>query len=188
MRNKDNYSLRYCGFCNKPFIVLKSRANQSKRGGIYCSYQCKALGEFKKVKFIDANGYVIIPIIKGGKIFQNYEHREIMINWLGRDLKSNEVIHHIDGDKANNKLGNLELKTLSEHVSQHLSRYINTSCAVDGCELNAKRRNLCAKHYLKGWRINNLNPITIKKELEKSYRDRMDRKRDKNGKYEKANN
>jgi hypothetical protein len=37
------------------------------------------------------------------------EHRYIMEKHLGRPLKKKEVIHHIDGDKANNNIDNLVL-------------------------------------------------------------------------------
>ncbi len=46
-------------------------------------------------------------------------HRLVMEKELGRYLKSDEVVHHIDGDKQNNALSNLVLKTRGEHVSDH---------------------------------------------------------------------
>ena len=40
---------------------------------------------------------------------------------LGRFLKKNECIHHIDGDKANNKIDNLLLcKNVAEHTKIHI--------------------------------------------------------------------
>lgn len=47
------------------------------------------------------------------------EHRYIMEQYLGRKLTRNEVVHHKDGNKANNDIENLELTTLSEHTRQH---------------------------------------------------------------------
>lgn len=47
------------------------------------------------------------------------EHRLIMEQHLGRKLERNEVVHHIDGDKRNNDINNLELMTLSEHSRMH---------------------------------------------------------------------
>jgi hypothetical protein len=48
------------------------------------------------------------------------EHRHIMEEHIGRKLKRDEVVHHIDGDKRNNVIENLQLMSLSEHSSLHL--------------------------------------------------------------------
>ena len=47
------------------------------------------------------------------------EHRYIMEQYLGRKLARDEVVHHKDGNKANNDIENLELTILSEHTRQH---------------------------------------------------------------------
>ena len=47
------------------------------------------------------------------------EHRFIMEQLIGRKLKRTEVVHHIDGDKSNNNINNLQLMTLSEHTRIH---------------------------------------------------------------------
>jgi len=39
---------------------------------------------------------------------------------LGRKLKSNEIVHHIDGNPLNNDPENLELMTKPEHFRSHL--------------------------------------------------------------------
>lgn len=46
-------------------------------------------------------------------------HRIIMENYLGRLLKKNEVVHHKDGNKKNNKLENLQLLSDEEHKRKH---------------------------------------------------------------------
>ena len=53
-------------------------------------------------------GY-IFKKTKIGRGSQTYEreHRFIFENLLNRKLKQNEVIHHVDGDVKNNKIGNL---------------------------------------------------------------------------------
>ena len=43
------------------------------------------------------------------------EHRFVMEKHVGHYLTSNDVVHHKDGDKKNNKINNLELFTNSEH-------------------------------------------------------------------------
>jgi hypothetical protein len=38
---------------------------------------------------------------------------------LGRKLNSNEIVHHIDGNKANNDISNLQIVTRAEHINIH---------------------------------------------------------------------
>jgi len=47
------------------------------------------------------------------------EHRYIMEQYLGRKLTKNEVVHHIDENKMNNNIENLQLLTRSEHSRLH---------------------------------------------------------------------
>lgn len=49
-----------------------------------------------------------------------YQHREVMEKSLGRPLMSNEHVHHIDGNKSNNEISNLELMSSSEHHRLHI--------------------------------------------------------------------
>lgn len=55
------------------------------------------------------------------------EHRLVMARKLGRPLLPSEIVHHKDGDKGNNKVGNLELTTTFEHMKNlhyHRSPYV----------------------------------------------------------------
>lgn len=47
------------------------------------------------------------------------EHRLVMESILGRELRTEEQIHHIDGDKLNNKSENLEVILNGQHQSKH---------------------------------------------------------------------
>lgn len=48
-----------------------------------------------------------------------YEHKYKMELKIGRALRKNEVVHHKDGDRLNNDIGNLMLMTRSNHVRFH---------------------------------------------------------------------
>lgn len=57
------------------------------------------------------------------------EHRFIAKEMLGRELNTNEVVHHIDGNKRNNAVQNLMVVTRSEHARIH-AKEIDRSKAV----------------------------------------------------------
>ena len=93
---------KVCEFCKKDFKVQ----NTTQR---FCSHRCAGAS----LKPFDYKAYRL-----KGKLVQY--HRYVMEQHLGRKLKRQEVVHHINGVKSDNRLENLMLfKTDSEHISHH---------------------------------------------------------------------
>lgn len=62
------------------------------------------------------NGYVRISV---GKNCGRLQHVVIMEQHIGRKLSKDEVVHHINGVKTDNRIENLKLMTNAEHSSLH---------------------------------------------------------------------
>lgn len=77
------------------------------------------------------NGYVLL-------------HRVIMENHLGRLLNTNEIVHHIDENKKNNLIENLQVMTKEEHNKYHGSKQgrlmVKLKCPICKKEFEIEKR------------------------------------------------
>jgi len=86
-----------------------------------------------------AEGYK--RLIVDGKMM--LEHRYIMEQFLGRKLEKNEVVHHKNGNKQDNRIENLEILTQSEHALEHSKqRQVSTIDIVCPCCLQSFKKAL----------------------------------------------
>jgi len=118
---------------------------------------------WKGGRVIDQFGYVHVwapdhfQALKNGYVA---EHRLVMANHLGRRLKSTEIVHHINENKQDNRLENLEITTTALHGKEHnhLGRHkerphlYKGKCSFKGCGDKAGfKSGLCRKHYQANW-------------------------------------
>lgn len=103
-----------CARCGNLFTVGKSRAETAK----YCSAKCYTAGA---TGCVDANGYRHI-YVRGRKW---KEHRYVMTQKLGRELRGNENVHHINGVRHDNRPENLELWVKTQPCGQRTSDLVD---------------------------------------------------------------
>lgn len=64
-----------------------------------------------------SDGYRFLNVGPGKR---KKEHRLVMERYLGRPLSPDEHVHHIDGNKLNNDISNLQIMDAREHGYEHL--------------------------------------------------------------------
>lgn len=88
-------------------------------------------------------GYRWISTPDRGEIL---EHRYKMERHLGRQLETDEIVHHKNEDKLDNRIQNLELMPRAAHTALH--RAHRCPCLICERDCSKGSNGLCSAHYM----------------------------------------
>lgn len=118
-RNPNRKGETYCKRCASIKSGLAKRGKKLKGGPrpqIWGDKHHSWLGG----RFVTSDGY--INIHTGSPKKYRKEHLIVVEEFIGRSLLPHEIVHHIDGNKQNNKISNLcLLKDAQQHRQVHIN-------------------------------------------------------------------
>jgi hypothetical protein len=100
-----------CRHCGKDFYRIPSYR------AVLCSPECaRAAMRGKGGRFYDQSGYVHLTLPDGTQVL---EHRYVMERHLGRTLEAEEIVHHRNEVRDDNRIENLQVLDRSAHNTLH---------------------------------------------------------------------
>jgi len=130
------YQWQPCPICQKPrWVRLEGGKLRSKICAKCRGHEPHPKGDksplWKGGRLIDHKGYIALTLpsddfyypMTGKKRRYVFEHRLVMARHLGRCLHPWEIVHHKNGVRDDNKIGNLELSNKGAHLLLHSKGY-----------------------------------------------------------------
>lgn len=113
-RNNRKLPNKTCDACGKEY---RPSAATSR----FCSRPCQwsQNGGYNvkdgPIWWVDQKGYIVGRIWQDGKRVFVRQHRYVMEEHIGRKLEKSEDVHHVDGNKQNNEIENLQILCHRKH-------------------------------------------------------------------------
>lgn len=107
-------------FCSRRCSLIWGQSfRKSQKGKPKPSIQGQKHWNWKRGWNYSSTGYIEVNI---GLKKRKLQHRLVMEEHLGRELLKTEHVHHINGNKTDNRIENLMLLSPSEHTRLHLEK------------------------------------------------------------------
>jgi hypothetical protein len=173
--SKRRSETRPCAVCNRSVSRLPSRFAYA---AAVCSSSCRDELQRRSRQGPDnprwrggrsvENGYVQLWVGKDHPMSdaQGYvlEHRLVVSDHIGRPLTADEHVHHVNEQRDDNRVENLQLLTAAEHAQHHkgkAGRWARDHDACSSCQTTERRHRghgLCYRCYDVWWERSRSGP------------------------------
>ena len=119
-----------CSFCSKDLAITRYYIEKKKYKNFYCDKACEKNGRTEYIphkfesleqiysyRWTESRGYLVMRRKYEGseKTTMFHQHRCVMEFVLGRKLENHEHVHHMNGNKSDNRPENLMVLDSSDH-------------------------------------------------------------------------
>jgi hypothetical protein len=121
-----------CGVCGNIFLKYDCQITKTQKNNPCCSKKCayklRKKSNLPSGESLAHHGYILIRISNNKT---RYKHRVVMEQYLGRKLNKNEIVHHKNGNKSDNRIENLELiMGNGTHIKEHIPMFKRNSLGI----------------------------------------------------------